>query len=129
MEEKKFDFNSLIGFVLIGVILVWMLYQNAPTAEELEAEKAKKELVQKQDNTDTETGLTNAVTDTLIENNVVQVSDSLQLEVYKNQYGSFAYAQSLAKEGDEFTTVENDVLELIISNRGGYIHEARLKNF
>lgn len=129
MEEKKFDFNSLIGFVLIGAILVWMLYQNAPTAEELEAEKAKKELVQKQDNTNTETELTNTVADIPADSNAVQVSDSIQLEVYKNQYGSFAYAQSLAKTGDEFTTVENDVLELIINNKGGYIHEARLKNF
>jgi len=39
MEEKKFDFNSLVGFLLIGGILIWMLYLNKPTEEELQAEK------------------------------------------------------------------------------------------
>ena len=44
MEEKKFDFNTIIGFVLIGAIILFMMWQNAPTPEEIEAEKAKKEL-------------------------------------------------------------------------------------
>ena len=35
MEEKKLDLNSIIGFVLISGILIWMLYSNAPTPEEL----------------------------------------------------------------------------------------------
>lgn len=43
MEQKKFDFNSLIGFLLIGGILIWMLYLNKPTEEEIQAEKAKTE--------------------------------------------------------------------------------------
>jgi len=42
MEEKKLDLNSIIGFVLISGILIWMLYSNAPTPEELK-EKQKKE--------------------------------------------------------------------------------------
>jgi len=43
MEEKKLDVKSIIGFVLIFGILIFMFYQNKPTPEELEAEKAKKE--------------------------------------------------------------------------------------
>jgi YidC/Oxa1 family membrane protein insertase len=39
MEEKKFDINSLIGFVLLGAIILWWMYSNQPTPEELEAEK------------------------------------------------------------------------------------------
>ena len=47
MEEKKLDINSIIGFVLIFVILAYMLWQNQPTPEELEAqEKAKQEQVE-----------------------------------------------------------------------------------
>jgi YidC/Oxa1 family membrane protein insertase len=33
MEEKKNDLNSLIGFALIGAILLYMMYQNQPTPE------------------------------------------------------------------------------------------------
>jgi len=35
MEEKKIDIQSIIGFILIGGILLWMLYNNTP--EETEA--------------------------------------------------------------------------------------------
>ena len=30
MEENKFDLNTFIGFMLIGGILLYMLYQNQP---------------------------------------------------------------------------------------------------
>ena len=43
MEEKKLDLNTIIGFVLIFGILIWMMYQNQPSKEQLAAEKAKKE--------------------------------------------------------------------------------------
>ena len=35
MEEKKFDFNTLIGFSLIGAILLYVMYQNQPTPDQL----------------------------------------------------------------------------------------------
>ena len=38
MEEKKFDLNSIIGFVLIGAIFIWMLYLQQPTEEEIAAQ-------------------------------------------------------------------------------------------
>ena len=43
MEEKKLDINTIIGFVLIFGILIFMFWQNQPTPEELEAQKAKQE--------------------------------------------------------------------------------------
>ncbi|RUA13366.1 MAG: membrane protein insertase YidC, partial [Flavobacteriia bacterium] len=46
MEEKKLDINSIIGFVLIFGILIFMFYQNQPTPEELEAQKAEQEQVE-----------------------------------------------------------------------------------
>ena len=49
MEEKKFDLNSIIGFVLIFGILIWIMYQNKPDAKLVAAEKAQKELFIKQD--------------------------------------------------------------------------------
>ncbi len=35
MEEKKIDSNTIIGFLLIGAILLFMLWQQQPTPEEL----------------------------------------------------------------------------------------------
>ena len=46
MEEKKFDINTVVGFLLIGAILLYMLWQNQPTPEQLEAQKAEKEKIE-----------------------------------------------------------------------------------
>ena len=46
MEEKKLDIKSIIGFVLIFGILIYMFYQNQPTPEELEAQKAEQARVE-----------------------------------------------------------------------------------
>jgi YidC/Oxa1 family membrane protein insertase len=45
MEQKKFDSNSIIGFVLIFGILLWIMYQNQPDPVVIAAEKAQKEMV------------------------------------------------------------------------------------
>ena len=41
MEEKKFDLNSLIGFVLLGAIMIWYFYNNQPTPEQIATQKAE----------------------------------------------------------------------------------------
>ena len=45
-QEKKFDFNQIIAFVLMGVLLFGVMYWNTPSDEELE--KQKQELVEKE---------------------------------------------------------------------------------
>ncbi len=123
MEEKKFDLNSLLGFVLIGGILLWMLYKNQPTPEEVEAEKTKTEQVS-EENTKQDTPL---VENTTEEQNTVSITDSVALQGLQNRLGSFAYSGTLPSAKEGTTTIENDVLELQVSNKGGYIVSAKLK--
>lgn len=131
MEQKKFDYNSLIGFLLIGGILIWMLYLNQPTEEELQAEKAKTEAAAKEkaaadQKTKQDITLSEATSNPL---EGVKPGDSLALEQLKNKLGSFAYSGTLPSAGGGTTELENDVLYLKVSNKGGYIVEARLKQF
>ena len=128
MEEKKFDLNSIIGFVLIGGILLWMLYLNKPTEEEIQAEKAKTEAAA-QEKAATEAAQAKDITieEATQESSVVIAGDSLAAEKLKNRLGSFAYSGTLPSASDAVTILENDVLSLTISNKGGYITEARLK--
>src|SRR5690554_5025410 len=128
MEQKKFDINSLLGFVLIGGLLLWMLYMNQPTEEELQ-ERARTEAAKAnevQENKSTDVTLKDALANSA---SVVNSSDSLAFENLKNRLGSFAYSGTLPSATDEETILENDVLFLKVSNKGGYITEARLKNF
>ncbi|MDT0554634.1 membrane protein insertase YidC [Patiriisocius hiemis] len=131
MEQKKFDLNSLIGFLLIGGILIWMLYLNKPSEEEIQAEKAKTEAAAKEKEKEVEQGadskdvtLTEATTELANTN----PNDSLALEGLKNRLGSFSYSSTLPSATDATTVLENDVVSLTVSNKGGYISEAKLKN-
>ena len=121
MEEKKFDFNSLIGFVLLGAIMLWWMYSNQPTPEEIAAEKkAATEKVEANQATEDSATYNNTT------ERVPQATDSLSLAKAKGKLGDFSYSATIA-EGE--TILENNVLKLIISNKGGQIKEALLKNY
>lgn len=126
MEEKKdFDFNTLIGFILIGGIMFWIFYmnQNEPTANPESAEQ--QEQVEKQKNTKktNEAGLANEP-----ENNRSTVNDSTISPELKARYGDFAYNFNKGYSENDYSVLENDVVELKIANLGGQIIEARIKN-
>ena len=119
MEEKKLDINSIIGFVLIAGILIWMLYSNAPTPEELK-EKQKKEQVEKQAKE------VKTVTSTVA---AAPVADSTKNAAAQAQLGSFGYSATLPSATDAITEIKNEVLSLKISNKGGYIVDATILGF
>jgi YidC/Oxa1 family membrane protein insertase len=118
MEDKKLDLNSLIGFVLLGAIMLWWLYTNQPAPEELEAEK-NKQIEQVQEETVTLSNEKSAF-------EKVNATDSLSMAKATSQLGAFAYTSKVANSE---TVLENEVLKLIISNKGGQIKEALLKNY
>ncbi len=125
MEEKKLDINSIIGFILIFGILAYMLWQNQPTPEELEAqEKAKQEQVEAERKVKDveETKIT--TTEDFIQGSA---NDSLQQIALRNKLGAFAYSASLSS--DKETVVETDLLKLTFSSKGGYLSEVKLKKF
>lgn len=127
MEEKKFDLNSIIGFVLIFGILLFMLWQNQPTPEELAAEERAKQ-AQIEANKKAEVKNDTFVTTTDDYSNTAAF-DSLRLEGLKNKLGAFAYASTLPSATDHETLVETDLLQLKFSNKGGYLSEVKLKKF
>ena len=127
MEEKKFDLNSILGFVLIFGILLFMLWQNQPTPEEKAAqEQAKQAQIEAEKKTEVrkDTFVTNAE-----DYSNTTALDSTKLEGLKNKLGAFAYASSLPSATDNETLVETDLLQLKFSNKGGYLSEVKLKKF
>lgn len=121
MEEKKLDINSLIGFLLIGAILLWMLYNSQPSPEEVEAEEAAIEQVETTPEIEQD--------EALAQEQFSTVGDSAALAQAQSRLGAFGYSATLPSATANTTTIENDVLELKIDNKGGYISEARLKNY
>ena len=121
MEEKKLDINSIIGFVLIFGILIFWFYQNQPTPEELEAQKAEQEQIDAAAAAEKESEQSLPV----LETPAVDLQDSTQMADYQNAVGNFAFTK--AEEGT--TTLENDLLVLEISNKGGQVTGAEMKQF
>jgi len=114
-EQRKFDTTSIIGMLLMGGILIWIMYFNKPTEEEVKATEAQQEQVETQA-VKTETPVLNQP------ETYTPASDSLRNVQLQNSLGAFAYSGTTAG----VTTVSNDVLSLQVSNKGGHIIEAKL---
>jgi YidC/Oxa1 family membrane protein insertase len=122
MEQKKFDFNSIIGFALIFVIILWMMYSNRQDEVKNQAKAKTEKAAQTKAKSETTKEVAQTITDTT-------VADSVKIQKLQGTLGSFAYSATLPSAKEEYTTIENELLVLKIANKGGCITEATLKNF
>ena len=120
MEQKKFDLNSLIGFALIFAIVMWMMYENAPSDDQAKSKKAPTEQ-QKTAEVNPSQVVPQAADTT--------ATDSLKLAGLQRQLGSFAYSGTLESAADKYTVLENDLMIIKVANKGGQVVEATLKNY
>jgi YidC/Oxa1 family membrane protein insertase len=100
MEEKKFDKNSIIGFALIFIIIMWIFYNNQQSEQKKLAEKAKQEKIDKA-NKKKEVA-TKEVLATVVDSTV---SDTVKLQKLAGALGSFAYSATLPSAKEGFTTI------------------------
>jgi YidC/Oxa1 family membrane protein insertase len=126
MEEKKFDLNSLIGFVLLGGLMIFWLYTNQPTPEEIEKQRTEfvQDSIQKVQQI--------ATPSTTIEENTITTvnpTDSVAIANAQNALGAFAYSATLPSAKANETVIENELVKITVSNKGGQITEVELKNF
>ncbi len=123
------DKKSIIGIVLIFAILVVFSIVNQPSKEEIEATKHRRDsiaLVEKQNELLLQQQIEQQAA---LENSTVE-SDSVNTEnqVQKNteQFGIFGAA---AVGSEEFYTLENNLMKITFSNKGGRIYSVELKNY
>ncbi|MDG5492293.1 membrane protein insertase YidC [Psychroserpens sp. SPM9] len=129
MEEKKFDVKSIIGFVLIFAILLFMMWQNQPTPEEIAEQEKQEQLEAEKKATSTEVKADETKVTTAEDYSTVTPGDSLRLLNLQNKLGAFTYSSTLPSATDNFTTVQTDVFDLKFSNKGGFLSEVILKEF
>ena len=111
MEEKNFDLKSFTGFILIGAILLYMMYQNQPLPNNTSSTTK----------TDQEDVInTNPKED--LQQNSVNLNDPVKKIDILNSFDQKKYV-------DSNTVFENEVLAIEISNLGGMLSKVRLKNF
>ncbi len=127
MEEKKLDVKSIIGFVLIFAILLFMMWQNQPTPEQLKAQEAEKQ-AQIDANKKAEAATQSDIkVTTAVDYSIPK--DSAQVAALQSKIGDFAYSAATSSFKDNQLNVSNDVLDLKFNTKGGHLSEVRLKNF
>ena len=120
------DKNTITGFVLIGVVLFAFSWFNRPTPEQIEAQRryqdslAQIELAQQMELAQKEQQAA------MLQDSINNLPDSVRMQNMRQRFGDFAKAMT----GEERqTTIENELLELRVSNKGGRIVYARLKEY
>lgn len=125
------DRNTVIGVVLIFAILIGFSYFNKPSEEQIAAAKRTRdsiELVRVEKEREIETAKKIEAAQTQVAEAPV-LNDSLLSQedvVRKEKFGAFADA-SIGTE--QFYTIENNLMKVTFSNKGGRIYSVELKNF
>lgn len=87
MEEKKIDIQSIIGFILIGGILLWMLYTNTPEEGAVEDTQTTEQV---------DNGASENKTITSTPAAQPAANDSTSLAEAQRRLGAFGYSETLA---------------------------------
>ena len=123
------DRNTIIGFLLIGLVLFLFTWLNRPSPEQVEAQRRYNEYMDsiKRVEQVQQQAMTAPTVDSAISGAVITtMPDSAKAEYLIQNYGDFAEA---AEGVEELITLENDKLELKISSKGGRLYYARLKEY
>ena len=124
MEEKKFDKNSIIGFALIFIIVIWIMFNSQQKEQKEQAQKAKQEQLDKIKQA--KQAATKTIEKTIVD---TTVSDTAKLQKLQTSLGAFAFSATLPSAKNDFKIIENDLVYLKVANKGGYIIEAKLKKY
>src|SRR5680860_1169903 len=121
------DKKSIIGIVLIFAILVVFSLMNQPSKEEIEAAKQKKDSIAL---VEAEKAIVQQQQQAVQNKPVITANDSVsvatELQNKRDQLGVFGAA---AVGEEKFSTLENNLMKITFSNKGGKIYSVQLKNY
>jgi YidC/Oxa1 family membrane protein insertase len=123
--------DNIVGLVLIFVILIGFSIFNAPSEEEkLEAQRQRDSIAAVRAEEQKAREVAAAMAEETIATEKEEIAeiedDSLRQSVLKDRMGYFAGS---ATGEQEFYTVENELLKLTFSNKGGFLTSVELKDY
>lgn len=121
------DKNTITGIVLIFLIFVLWQYMTAPTAEQMaEQQRIQDSILLVQKEADSLASLQTVTTTEKAQPIPKVESDSAKDLRLDNVFGPFA---GYAEGKEELTVLENDLVKLTFTSKGGRIKEALLKKY
>ncbi|MEA4935499.1 MAG: membrane protein insertase YidC [Paludibacter sp.] len=120
------DKNTILGFVLIAAILVGFSIMNRPSEEELARQKAYNDSIslvaEAQQKAEMQQKALKASTDTI----AVNPNDSSEIQKILNAHGDF---KSSVLGEEKLYVLENELIKVTLSNKGGKVISAELKKY
>ncbi|MDR0835950.1 MAG: membrane protein insertase YidC [Tannerella sp.] len=123
------DKNTIIGFVLIGLLIIGFSWWNRPSPEQVATQQHYRDsiaAVQRQVLQDELAAATVKNEPVINTDSINALPDSLKQLQLANNFGAFALS---ATGTERLITLENNKLEVKINTKGGYISYARLKDY
>lgn len=110
------DKNTITGLVLIGILLIGFSYLSRPSSEEEAALKRYNDSI----------AIVQQHEESLKAKTTAALANEKEEEVVVDSTSVFHNA---SKGQEEATTIENDLLKVTITNKGGYVNSALLKEY
>ena len=142
------DRNNVIGFVLLGVLIIAFFFMQSRFANQQRVAEAQKQATEDsikrvEDSLNLlknpiiedkkETTLSNAAVaipdslkSTLSADAIAKMEDSIQQLQKKNVFGRFS---AVAQGTEKLDSIENDLIKVVFTNKGGHIVKAELKKY
>ncbi len=117
------DKNTIIGFVLIAAILGGYFFLTQPSEEEIAQQLKYNDSIALVQKAEIENEIALSKTTNVIATDSISSTDTASVT---DAYGNFS-AAGIGTE--EFYTLENELVKLTISNKGGRIYTAQLKKY
>lgn len=117
------DKNTIIGFVLIGIVLFGFSWLNRPTPEQIEAQRRYQDSIAQIEQAK-QAAIEKQKADPMASFN--NLPDSVKEVRLADSFGSFAKAMTGT---EEFITLENEKVAVKLSTKGGRVISATLKEY
>jgi YidC/Oxa1 family membrane protein insertase len=109
------DKKTLTGFALMALVLIGFMYLSKPSQAEMQRQKRYNDSIQ-----------------TLKQKKATTHQDSVglaQAAVINKKVDSTELFSTSTKGQEQFTTIENNLMKLVVTNKGGQIYSATLKKY
>ncbi len=121
------DKNTIIGFVIIALILIGFSQLNKPSDAEIAQQKRYNDSIALVQQTKAESEIAADKARTAVKtDSATALNDTVSKEKVADAFGGFS-ASAFGEE--KFYTLENSLVKITLSSKGGRICEAELKNY
>ncbi len=121
------DKNSFIGIILIFAVLVVFSLMNRPSREEIEVIKQRQDSIRRVEMLKKEQSVSEKLKQEALRDSLPDTLITAEkIRLLESQIGVFS---RFAGGEEKFYTLENNLIKLTLSNKGGKIYSVELKNY